>query len=73
MAKPIFIVRVPKEHADNKDPREIHKLISTAFNDEYHVFTVLGTYEDINFEVFNSDKVDPIELEKLKEILNAKD
>lgn len=70
MPKPILIVRLPKEYADKQEPKELHKSINTAFNEEYHVFVVFGNYDDIRFEVFNSDKIEPIELEKLKSIVN---
>lgn len=67
MAKPILIIRseiVP-------DAGKWHKQLVENFENEYHVFLVLNSfYKEITFEIYNSDKIEAIELEKLKEIID---
>ena len=73
MAKPIFIIRLPKTEA--RKEREITNSLKITFPKlykEYHILVVFSTdTESIQFEAFNPKDIPDIDIEKLKEILNA--
>ncbi len=73
MAKPIFIIRHKDRDLFQKSCDKLNE-IKTALNQEYHVLVVYDekTENDTDLEVLNADKIEPIELEKLKELLNVK-
>lgn len=69
MAKPILVIRNDKM---GDDPERIHKDLLENFNHEYHIFLVINPgYSEIKFEVYNSDKAEDIDIEKLKKIVNG--
>lgn len=68
MSKPIFIVKLPITFSDEKCREALD-----AFKDklpEYHVLMVMNSINDWDFKLFSDKEIEPIELEKLKEIIN---
>lgn len=69
MAKPIFVIRIQRK--DDVDYVEEAEHINSLLNYEYHVLILyqsdLG--EKIIMDCYNSEKIEPIEIEELKKIV----
>ena len=69
MAKPIFIIRAPKDFGSAIE--QIYEHINVKVIEEYHVLVVADSPdEQFRFHCFNSDLTD-IDLEILKELVTA--
>lgn len=68
MRKPIFIIKVP-----NNLNRDVFEKIQEQANDklgnDYYVLLVSANIEDFDFQCFSDEKIEPIELDELKELL----
>lgn len=65
MSKPIFIVM--GQFTDD-ERTQITKVVQTKLSDEYHCF-IVQTHGELKFEMFSEKLIDPIELERLKELV----
>lgn len=67
MAKPIFVIRVERPIWEGSHAKEFHEDLSNHMKD-YHILTIPNSKdpEHTDFEVFNADDIDPIEIEDLK-------
>jgi len=63
MAKPIFIIRVPRRHAEETIERK--DAIMKKFED-YHVFFVATERQDFEFEAVNIKDLDTLTFEDFK-------
>ena len=70
MRKPIFIVTVPSYFSEGEIDGIKEGL--KHIGEDYHVLVVTGNVEDPEFKMFSDHEIEPIELEKLKELINAK-
>lgn len=71
MAKPIFIIKVPS-YVSTEEFKEINLHVRNELTD-YHVLMVSDdTIKCFDFKVFSDKKIKPIELDKLKSVLNIK-
>lgn len=69
MAKPIFIITIPQ--TNNEEMREWEKAIEMIKQD-YHCILVSERVDKVEFKLFSDKEIEPIEIEKLKEILKIK-
>ena len=68
MSKPIFIVQFPSTTTKDQASQ-----VSYYFNKnlvDYNVFVVSNTQNIWDFKLFSDKEIEPIELEKLKELIN---
>ena len=68
MSKPIFIVKVPISFTQEKCDYALDGIKGKLT--DYHVIMVVNSLNDWGFQLFSDKEIEPIELEKLKEILN---
>jgi len=66
-AKPIFIIR----SVAGTSQEELTKVQINVKNilTDYHVFVILGSGTQAEFECYNSKEADQIDIEKLKELI----
>lgn len=69
MAKPIFIINAP--HIDVEELEGLKKAIS-VFSDDYFTLIINENREDWKFQMFSDKEIEPIELQKLQELVNSK-
>ena len=70
--KPIFIVNIPL--CESKEQFELVTRQFESLKEDYHVLIVedIMTCSKIRFKMYSDHEIEPIEMEKLKEIVNAK-
>ena len=66
--KPIFIIKAPMESQEEHD-RIMDSL--KGIREDYHVILIEG-FDVVEFEMFSDEKIEPIELQKLKDLINGK-
>lgn len=76
MPKPIFIITLPFFPKTEDDIHFIeykHKQSNPDLHKDYHVlFGFDGNLKNLQYQMFSDKEIEPIELDKLKEILNLK-
>lgn len=64
MAKPIFISRIPYTLTDD-EYQKCKDILKEQLQKEYHLIFISQDISDFQFECFNSENVDDIEIEDL--------
>ena len=68
MPKPIFIIVIPGFPPQDK-LAEIRNRYNNQLAEDYHVIVLHGGSSGYEFKMFSDKEIEPIELEKLKELL----
>lgn len=71
MRKPIFIVKAPNG-MDNIDSQNYYNALNIQLKEDYHLILVKSEKDVFEFEMYSSEKIEPIEIETLKEKLFEK-
>ena len=69
--KPIFVIQTP--HLNEADRKEFIETMNGQLAEDYHVLIYDNADEDsFKFRIFSDHEIEPIEIEKLKELVNTK-
>jgi len=71
MRKPIFVTYIPNTVSCERFS-EIQKTLKEELKEEYHLLVVSKDVKEFEFQMFSDKDIAPIELDKLKELLNVK-
>lgn len=70
MAKPIFVIKCPKDLPSDKATEMTTKMEKKL--PDWHVVVALVTTDDVEFQAFNADKLPDVDIIALKKELLAK-
>jgi len=71
MAKPIFIATIASGGIPFKAINDIAKMLEKRLNDYHVIVSFDGNIRESKYQVFSDKEIEPIELDKLKEIVNG--
>lgn len=71
MAKPIFLIRIPKAlNMPRTRIEDISAQLGNKFNDEYHIVAFICQFaKEVTFECHNTENQDEMEIENLKKYI----